>query len=131
MQSSNEGLGEGLDRLIFFGSVAGIVSLCVPLALFPEQGGVILGRAFDFLTHKFGVMYVAGASLTFVFLLYLAFSRNGDIRLGGSEPEFSTASWAAMLFWVSVPVSFIGAWWSGPITFRRHPLRLKPRRQKP
>jgi BCCT family betaine/carnitine transporter len=98
MQSSNEGLGEGLDRLIFFGSVAGIVSLCVPLALFPEQGGVILGRAFDFLTHKFGVMYVAGASLTFVFLLYLAFSRHGDIRLGDSEPEFSTASWAAMLF---------------------------------
>jgi BCCT family betaine/carnitine transporter len=85
MQSSNEGLGEGLDRLIFFGSVAGIVSLCVPLALFPEQGGVILGRAFDFLTHKFGVMYVAGASLTFVFLLYLAFSRHGDIRLGGQR----------------------------------------------
>jgi BCCT family betaine/carnitine transporter len=98
MQSSNEGLSGGLDRLIFFGSVAGIVSLCVPLALFPEQGGVILGQAFDFLTHKFGVMYVAGASLTFAFLLYLAFSRHGDIRLGDSEPEFSTVSWAAMLF---------------------------------
>ncbi len=98
MQSSNRGWGEGLDRLIFFGSVGGIVSLCVPLALYPEQGGVVLGRAFDYLTQNFGVMYVAGASLTFAFLLYLAFSRHGDIRLGNQAPDFSTLSWAAMLF---------------------------------
>ena len=78
MQSSNQGFGGDLDRLIFFGSVAGIISLCVPLALYPEQGGEILGRAFDFLTQNFGVMYVAGASITFAFLLYLAFSRHGD-----------------------------------------------------
>ena len=98
MQSSNQGFGGDLDRLIFFGSVAGIISLCVPLALYPDQGGEILGRAFDFLTQNFGVMYVAGASITFAFLLYLAFSRHGDILLGNSEPEFSTLSWAAMLF---------------------------------
>ena len=98
MQSSNQVFGGDLDRLIFFGSVAGIISLCVPLALYPEQGGEILGGAFDFLTQNFGVMYVAGASITFAFLLYLAFSRHGDIRLGNSEPEFSTLSWAAMLF---------------------------------
>ena len=69
MQSSNKKFAGDLDRLIFFGSVAGIISLCVPLALFPEQGGVILGSAFDFLTQQFGVFYVAGASLTFAFLL--------------------------------------------------------------
>ena len=98
MQSSNKSFAGDLDRLIFFGSVAGIISLCVPLALFPEQGGIILGKAFDFLTQQFGVFYVAGASLTFAFLLYLAFSRHGNIRLGNSAPEFSTLSWAAMLF---------------------------------
>lgn len=98
MQSFNKSFAGDLDRLIFFGSVAGIISLCVPLALFPEQGGIILGKAFDFLTQQFGVFYVAGASLTFAFLLYLAFSRHGNIRLGNSAPEFSTLSWAAMLF---------------------------------
>ena len=41
MQSSNKSFAGDLDRLIFFGSVAGIISLCVPLALFPEQGGII------------------------------------------------------------------------------------------
>lgn len=98
MQFLNKGLGGNLDRLIFFGSVFGILALCIPLALYPDQGGVILGRAFDFLTQNLGVMYVAGASFTFVFLLYLAFSRHGDIRLGDKAPEFSTLSWAAMLF---------------------------------
>jgi BCCT family betaine/carnitine transporter len=98
MQSSKRGLSGELDRLIFFGSVLGIISLCVPLALYPEEGGAILGRAFDFLTQNFGVLYVAGASFTFAFLLYLAFSRHGDIRLGDKSPEFSTLSWAAMLF---------------------------------
>ena len=52
MQSSNKSFAGDLDRLIFFGSEAGIISLCVPLALFPEQGGVILGKAFDFLTQQ-------------------------------------------------------------------------------
>ena len=55
MQSSNKSFTQGLDWLIFFGSVTGIISLCLPLALFPEKGGVILGRAFDFLTQQFGV----------------------------------------------------------------------------
>ena len=63
MQSSKSGASGDLDHLIFFGSVLGIVSLCVPLALYPEEGGVILGRAFDFLTQNFGVFYVAGATL--------------------------------------------------------------------
>ena len=51
MQSSKKGASGDLDHLIFFGSVLGIISLCVPLALYPEEGGIILGRAFDFLTQ--------------------------------------------------------------------------------
>ena len=52
----------------------------------PRGRGIILGQAFDFLTQSFGVFYVAGASFTFAFLLYLAFSRHGDIRLGKQQP---------------------------------------------
>jgi hypothetical protein len=48
MQSSKRGLGGELDRLIFFGSVLGIMSLCVPLALYPEEGGIILGKPLTF-----------------------------------------------------------------------------------
>ncbi len=91
-------LSNGLDHLIFFGSVMVIFSLCMPLVLFPEHGARLLGQAFAFLTQNFGVFYVMGGVATLSFLLFIAFSRYGDIRLGDSAPAYSTASWAAMLF---------------------------------
>ena len=98
MQSLFSRLGERLDRDIFLGSVFAIIALCLPLALFPEQGKEILGVGFNYVTTKLGVFYIIGAVCTLGFLLYLALSKHGDIRLGGYHPEFSTLSWAAMLF---------------------------------
>ena len=85
---SPQGLGGGLDRPIFYGSVIIIVSLCLPLALYPQQGQQILGQAFDYLTHNFGILYLMGSVATLLFLLYLAFSRYGEIRLGSSSQTF-------------------------------------------
>ena len=50
----------------------------------------MLGRAFDYLTHNFGIVYLIGSVATLLFLLYLALSRYGDIRLGDTRPDFST-----------------------------------------
>ena len=49
-----------------------------------------------------------------LFLLYLAFSRHGDIRLGNQQPEFSTLSWAAMLFCggIGTSVLYWGVEWA-------------------
>src|SRR6056297_2086874 len=45
-------------------------------------------------------LFVAGVNIFIGFALYFAFSKFGDIRLGGQDakPEFSTAAWFAMLF---------------------------------
>ena len=106
-QDPSQGLGTGLDRPIFYGSVIIIVSLCLPLALYPQQGQQILGQAFDYLTHNFGILYLMGSVATLLFLLYLAFSRYGDIRLGTSRPDFSTFSWSAMLFCGGIGTSIL------------------------
>jgi len=59
---------------------------------------------FDYLqstiTHYFGWLYLASMTGFLLFALYLCFSRYGDIKLGRDEdkPEFSTATWFAMLF---------------------------------
>jgi BCCT family betaine/carnitine transporter len=87
-----------IDWLIFTGSVVTIVSLCLPLALFPDEGGRLLGEAFDFLTHNFGVVYVVAACAALGVLLYLAFGRFGSVSFGDGPPDFSTFSWTAMLF---------------------------------
>ena len=102
-----QGLGNGLDRPIFFGSVIIILSLCLPLALYPEDGQQMLGQAFDYLTQNFGVLYLIGSVATLLFLLYLALSRYGDIRLGDTAPDFSTFSWSAMLFCGGIGTSIL------------------------
>ena len=106
-QQAPQGLGNGLDRPIFFGSVIIILSLCLPLAIYPEAGQRMLGAAFDYLTHNFGILYLMGAAATLLFLLYLAFSRYGDIRLGDTSPDFSTFSWSAMLFCGGIGTSIL------------------------
>ena len=48
-----------------------------------------------------------GSVATLLFLLYLAFSRYGEIRLGSSRPDFSTFSWSAMLFCGGIGTSIL------------------------
>jgi BCCT family betaine/carnitine transporter len=89
-----------IDWFIFISTALIIVGVCVPLILFPEAGAQSVSTAFDFVTMKFGVLYVWSASAAVIFLLWLALGRHGRVRLGpdGCRPDYSTFSWAAMLF---------------------------------
>ena len=89
-----------IDWPVFCGSVALLVSLCLPLALYPEDGKVLLGQAFDFLTQNFGVVYIIAGVGSLIFLLYLAWGRHRHIVFARepTPPQFSTFSWSSMLF---------------------------------
>ena len=87
-----------VDWFIFIASAVVVYAVCLPLGLYPEAGGRVLDEAFQYVTGRFGVAYILFSIFAITFLLYLAFSRFGNIRLGGDAPEFSTFSWAAMLF---------------------------------
>jgi BCCT family betaine/carnitine transporter len=89
-----------IDWFIFISTAIIVVGVCVPLILFPEAGARSVRTAFDFVTRKFGVFYVWSACAAVTFLFWLALGRHGRVRLGpeDSRPEFSTFSWAAMLF---------------------------------
>ena len=58
-----------------------------------------------------------------VFLLALAFSGYGHITLGldGEKPEYSTASWAAMLFAAGIGIGIIFFGPYEPLTFYLSP----------
>ena len=92
--------GPNIDWFIFICTAVVIVGVCAPLILFPEKGAQSVSAAFDFVTTNFGVFYIWSASAAVLFLLCLALGRHGRIRLGpeGCQPDFSTFSWAAMLF---------------------------------
>ena len=64
----------------------------------------MMGGLFDNLLNSIstnaGWFFTLAMTLILLFVVYIMFSRYGDIRLGGedAEPDFSTTSWFAMLF---------------------------------
>lgn len=78
-----------------------VISLLVILgALLPEAFGEVAGRLFGFTTVNFGWFYLLAVFILIIFLIGLAISKYGAIRLGGEKerPEFSFFTWIGMLF---------------------------------
>lgn len=93
-----------LDGRVFWPSIAVILGVTIPLIAFPETGNAVINQMFAFATGKFGWLYLVSGLMTVVFLLWMAFGRYGNIRLGrkSDAPEFSYFSWVAMIFFVAV-----------------------------
>lgn len=66
-----------------------------------------VSNAYNFITDTFGWFFIIVDSLCLLLALYFIFGRYRNVRLGGNEarPEYSTFSWAAMIF-----TSSCGAW---------------------
>lgn len=69
-------------------------------ATIPVQFGNVAGYLFDLTTVNFGWFYLLSVFIIIVFLIGLAMSKYGAIRLGGDNerPEFPFFTWIAMLF---------------------------------
>ncbi|PCM44771.1 BCCT family transporter [Marinobacter sp. ANT_B65] len=85
---------------VFFTS-AGIAALFVALAVpFDEAVANSFGLLTGWVARNLGWFYILAVSALLVFLLGLAVSRYGDIRLGAddSRPDYSNLTWFTMLF---------------------------------
>ncbi|MGY3569204.1 BCCT family transporter [Vibrio paucivorans] len=98
-----------IDKPTFFGAIALLLSIVIPLIVFPEQGAEWIAIAKTFMTDKLGFLYLALGLSAFVFMIYVVFSDMGQIKLGTADekPEFGTASWAAMLFCGGIGASIL------------------------
>jgi BCCT family betaine/carnitine transporter len=76
-----------------------IVALCVLFILFPAGSSRVLESIRFFLGDELGSYYLIIGLGIFICSLYLAFSKYGQIRLGGDgKPEYSYFRWGSMLF---------------------------------
>ena len=76
-----------------------------------------------------GWLYLLVVFATLVFLLYLAFGRFAQLRIGGedAEPEFSTTSWLAMLFAAGMGIGLVFWGAAEPVShYARPPEGLTP-----
>jgi choline/glycine/proline betaine transport protein len=89
-----------INPVVFFGSAIVIVVFALWAMIFPENANGAIGVLVGWISTWFGWFYILIATVILGFVLFLALSRYGNVKLGPehSTPEFSLFSWAAMLF---------------------------------
>ncbi|MGF1522457.1 MAG: BCCT family transporter [Leptolyngbyaceae cyanobacterium] len=78
----------------------GLIVLFVLFTLiFQEPAATVFGDVQAFIAGAMGWFLILSVSLFLVFTIYIAFSKLGNVRLGGesARPEFPTFAWMAML----------------------------------
>ncbi|MGQ9425662.1 BCCT family transporter [Gilvimarinus sp. F26214L] len=93
-------LGLSANPAVFF-TAAGLAVLFVALAIpFNEEFAAFFGATTDFTVTYFGWFYILSVTGLLLFLIWVALSRYGNIRLSKDheEPEYGTLTWFAMLF---------------------------------
>jgi len=119
-----------VDWPSFTAAVTIILVASIALVSSPESGSEILTRLYSQISGHFAFLYLLAGVATLGLLIWLAFSRYGKVRLaaGDEKPEFSNASWAAMLFCAGVGAGLL--FWA-PIEWAYYidapPFGLEPR----
>ena len=96
-----------VDWFIFVAGSLLLVAVIIPIVFAPDASRELIANVFTFLTTEMGIVYIIAATLIFVFLLVVAVSGWGRIRLGDQPPQYSSASWIAMLFSCGIGASLI------------------------
>lgn len=85
--------------VFFISSILTVVFVSFAI-LAPEKAGALFGEIQAWITHSAGWFYVLSVAGFLIFVVLLAVSDFGRIKLGPdhSEPDYSYTSWFAMLF---------------------------------
>ena len=97
------------DNRVFVFSIVLAVIVAGWAVIFSDNFAAVSGAAFTFLTNDFAWLYLFVVLAFVVFLLFIAFSKYGNIKLGANDsvPEYSTISWFAMLFGCGMGVGLV------------------------
>lgn len=96
----HDALGLRTSPSIFFGSAGFILLFTLLMVVFPTAMSDGFGAMSTFIITYLGWIYVLGNAIFFIFLIYIAISRFGRIKLGpdDAEPAYSGLAWFGMLF---------------------------------
>ena len=98
-----------VNKPVFIASAILIVGFIIFGALFQELADTIFTNAQNFITNRFGWMFIVLMNVAVVLCLYLIFSKYGDIRLGHQTetPQYSLPSWIGMLFSAGIGIGIM------------------------
>lgn len=103
------GSGDRLNPTVFFGSSIVIVVFALWTMVFTESAEGMINTVLGWVSDTFGWYYFLTVVAYLVFVIFIAASRVGDIRLGPdhSKPEFNLISWASMLFAAGIGIDLL------------------------
>ena len=109
---AQSGMLKGLNPNVTVASILAVISFVLFCAFKDEQAAKAFEMASIFILHNFKWYYLALISGVLGLLLYISVSRFGNLKLGTEHdrPEFSFASWIAMLFSAGMGIGLI--FWS-------------------
>ncbi|WP_171955741.1 BCCT family transporter [Stenotrophomonas maltophilia] len=115
--------------MVFRVSIALVLMLVLLAGVAPGPFNTVVQSILGELIRGIGWLYLLVVFLALVFLMYLAFGRFGNLRIGGedAEPEFSRASWMSMLFAAGMGIGLVFWGAAEPIShFSKPPEGLAP-----
>src|SRR5690606_11621969 len=103
-------------RVLVTASVV-IVAFSVWVMLRPDHARVAMKHLVDWIAWNLGWYYVLTVPLVMGFVLWVARSREGSVRLGPdhSRPEYGLGTWVAMLFAAGVGIDMLFYSVTGPV----------------
>lgn len=115
--------------MVFRVSIALVALLVLVAGLAPGPFNALMQATMTQVVRGTGWLYLLVVFLALLFMLYLAFGRLGQLRIGGedAEPDFSRSSWLAMLFATGMGIGLVFWGAAEPIShFVNPPEGLQP-----
>ena len=112
-----------INPVVFYGSGLAILVFALWAMFFTEAAGTVIYAALAWISNSFGWFYFLAVVAYLVFVIAIACSRYGSIKLGPdhSEPEFNIVTWAAMLFSAGMGIGLMFFGVAEPVTHYASP----------
>ncbi|MGR4050463.1 choline transporter [Kosakonia cowanii] len=107
-----------INPVVFYTSAGLILTFSLVTILYSDLAAAWIQTTVNWVSSTFGWYYMLAATLYIVFVIYMACSRYGAIKLGPeqSKPEFSLLSWSAMLFAAGIGIDLMFFSVAEPVT---------------
>jgi choline/glycine/proline betaine transport protein len=116
--TSPSGQRNRINPVVFFGSSLLILALSIWAIITPDGAADAIGTVVGWISRWFGWYYFLAATLFLIFVVSIAASRYGKVKLGpqNSTPDYSLFAWGAMLFAAGIGIDLIFFSVAEPVT---------------
>src|SRR5690606_13894869 len=98
-----------VNPVVFYGSSVCIIAITVWAMVAPDSASTVIGEVVAWISEYFGWYYFLAATIFLVFVIFIATSRYGKIKLGPdhSKPDFNLFTWGSMLFAAGIGIDLM------------------------